>query len=295
MTRPLRLEFAGALYHVTSRGDRKSTIFRDDSDRLAWLSVLAMVCRRFNFVVHSFCQMGNHYHVVIETIDGNLARGMRQLNGDYSQYFNRRHNLVGHVLQGRYKAILVQKKSYLLELARYVVLNPIRARLVATLEEWPWSSHSYFMRAEGKPSWLETDWLLGHFGADRAAARQAYLVFVLNGRGLPSPLRDVRHQMLLGDSAFVAKYVDASDPAALDCVARIQRRSVAMPLAAYAEKYGRTVEAMARAHFTTAYTMQEIADYFRVSVRTLGRAIKQFEQFEQDDVGGSGCSASDKN
>jgi putative transposase len=116
MTRPLRLEFAGALYHVTSRGDRKNLIFRDDLDRLAWLSMLAKVCKRLNFVVHSFCQMSNHYHLLIETIDGELAAGMRQFNGAYSQYFNRRHDLVGDVLHGRYKAILVQKERYLLEM-----------------------------------------------------------------------------------------------------------------------------------------------------------------------------------
>jgi putative transposase len=105
MTRPLRLEFAGALYHVTARGDRKDVIFRTDSDRLAWLNMLAKVCERFHFVVHSYCQMNNHYHLMIETVEGDLARGMRQLNGAYSQYFNRRHDLVGHVFQGRYKAI----------------------------------------------------------------------------------------------------------------------------------------------------------------------------------------------
>ena len=100
MTRPLRLEFSGALYHVTSRGDRRGDIYRDDDDRIAWLAVLSETCSRYNFVVHAFCQMTNHYHLLIETIDGDLGRGMRQLNGAYSQYYNRRHRLVGHVFQG---------------------------------------------------------------------------------------------------------------------------------------------------------------------------------------------------
>src|SRR4051812_12351362 len=124
MTRPLRLEFSGAVYHVTSRGDRQQTIYQDDADRVAWLEILGLVCVRFNFVIHSFCQMTNHYHLVVETADGNLSQGMRQLNGRYSQHFNRRHQLVGHLFQGRYKAILVQKESYLRELIRYVALNP---------------------------------------------------------------------------------------------------------------------------------------------------------------------------
>ena len=123
MARPLRIEFAGALYHVTSRGDGRDDIFLDEEDRELWLDVLKTVCERFNWVVHAYCQMGNHYHILIETPDGNLSKGMRQLNGVYTQRFNRIHNRVGHVFQGRYKAILVQKDAYLLELSRYIVLN----------------------------------------------------------------------------------------------------------------------------------------------------------------------------
>lgn len=137
MNRPLRIEFPGALYHITSRGDRKVGVYLDDTDRAVWLQTLADVCAQSNYVVHAFCQMTNHYHLLLETIDGNLSDGMRQLNGVYSQYFNRRHDLVGHVFQGRYKAILVQKESYLLELARYIVLNPVRAKLVTDAANWP--------------------------------------------------------------------------------------------------------------------------------------------------------------
>ncbi len=120
MARPLRLEMAGGIYHVTSRGDRRGSIYLEDDDRDDWLAVLGTVCGRFNWVVHAYCQMTNHYHLLVETVDGNLSNGMRQLNGQYTQRFNRRHKLVGHLFQGRYKAILVQKEAYLLELSRYV-------------------------------------------------------------------------------------------------------------------------------------------------------------------------------
>src|SRR5471032_3016666 len=186
MTRPLRLEFAGALYHITARGDRKVDIYRDDTDRAVWLQTLADVCARFNFVVHGFCQMGNHYHLLLETMDANLAPGMRQLNGVYSQYFNRRHALVVHVFQGRYKAILVQKESYLLELGRYIVLNPVRAHVVALPEEWPWSSYRLMVSAAVAPPWLNTSWILAKFGAAHAEAVDAYRRFVLAGVGLKS-------------------------------------------------------------------------------------------------------------
>jgi putative transposase len=119
MARPLRIEFPGGLYHVTSRGDRREEIYLDDADRTNWLALFGHVCKRFNWVCHAYCLMDNHYHIVVETAEGNLSRGMRQLNGVYTQTFNRAHNRVGHVYQGRYKAILVEKESYLLELTRY--------------------------------------------------------------------------------------------------------------------------------------------------------------------------------
>jgi REP element-mobilizing transposase RayT len=130
MARPLRLEFAGALYHVTARGDRKEPIFEDDRDCQQFLLLQNEVCDTYNWICYAYCLMSNHYHLLIETADANLTKGMSQLNGVYTQNFNRRHDRVGHVFQGRYKTILGEKQSYLLELARYIVLNPVRARMV---------------------------------------------------------------------------------------------------------------------------------------------------------------------
>jgi putative transposase len=275
MTRPLRIEFAGALYHVTSRGDRRGEIYRDESDRIAWLAVLAETCYRYNFVVHSFCQMTNHYHLLVETIDGGLGQGMRQLNGAYSQYFNQRHRLVGHVFQGRYKAILVQKESYLLELARYVVLNPVRAGIVTAPELWRWSSQRYFQNGEEPPTWLETDWLLAHFGNDRVRAVSAYMEFVARGVGMRSPLREVKHQMVLGDRAFIQQHCDGLQAGDLCEMSRVQRRLGVLPLHAYEAEYPDRHEAMARAFWSTAYSMQDIAMHFKVSLRTVSRAVKK--------------------
>lgn len=136
MARPLRIELAGGLYHVSSRGDRREAIYLDDGDRQRWLTLLGEVCGRFSWRCHAYCQMTNHYHLVVETPEGNLSQGMRQLNGVYTQLVNRHHRRVGHVFQGRYKAILVEKDSYLLELARYVVLNPVRAGMVTDAGAW---------------------------------------------------------------------------------------------------------------------------------------------------------------
>ena len=141
MSRPLRLEFAGALYHVTSRGNERKPIFRNESDFSTFIEVLNDVCDRYNWVIHAYCLMTNHYHLLIETPDANLSKGMRQLNGVYTQRFNRNYQRVGHLFQGRYKSILVVKDSYLLELCRYIVLNPVRANgMVDHPSEWQWSS-----------------------------------------------------------------------------------------------------------------------------------------------------------
>ena len=163
MARQLRLELAGGLYHVTSRGDRREDIYTDDEDREKWLEILGNVCSRFNWCCHAYCQMDNHYHIVIETAEANLSKGMRQLNGVYTQYYNKQHNRVGHVYQRRYKGILVERDSYLLELSRYVVLNPIRAHMIKNIDEWKWSSYKAMIGEVPARPWLETDWILGNF------------------------------------------------------------------------------------------------------------------------------------
>jgi REP element-mobilizing transposase RayT len=143
MARPLRLESAGALYHVTVRGNERRSIFLGDEDsgRVVFLDVLGATCERFNWALHAYCLMTNHYHLLVETPDANLSKGMRQLNGVFTQFVNRTHPRVGHLFQGRFKAILVERERYLLELCRYVVLNPVRAGVVAAPGDWPWSSY----------------------------------------------------------------------------------------------------------------------------------------------------------
>ncbi|HAU1322460.1 TPA: addiction module toxin RelE, partial [Legionella pneumophila] len=141
MVRPLRIEFAGGLYHITSRGNRKEAIYLSDEDRENFLSVLGDTCLKYQWLCHSYCLMTNHYHLLIETPLGNLSKGMRYLNGVYTQKFNKSHKRIGHVLQGRYKSILVEKDSYLLELSRYIVLNPVRVGMVEKADEWSWSSY----------------------------------------------------------------------------------------------------------------------------------------------------------
>lgn len=136
MARPLRLDHAGAVWHVTSRGNERRESLRDERDRERFLELVGDIAGNLRWRVHAFVLMGNHFHLLLETPEPNLSRGMRQLNGIYSQWFNRRHRRVGHLMQDRFKAILVEKQSHLLELARYVVLNPVRAGLVQSAGQW---------------------------------------------------------------------------------------------------------------------------------------------------------------
>ncbi|MCP4428568.1 MAG: addiction module toxin RelE, partial [Chloroflexi bacterium] len=231
-------EFAGALYHVTSRGDGRDDIFLCNEDRKLWLDVLGHVCERFNWVVHAYCQMGNHYHLVTETPDGNLSKGMRQLNGVYTQRFNRTHNRVGHVFQGRYKAILVQKDAYLLQLSRYIVRNPVRARVVRTAWGWPWSNYRATAGMIKTPHWLETDWILAAFAERKQEAQSAYRQFVADGKNQPSPWEELKNQIYLGSDAFVdAMQRKMEANRRLSEIPQTQRRPVARPLNLYFEKY----------------------------------------------------------
>ena len=135
MARQLRIEYPGGVYHVTGRGNARQDVFLDNEDRQSFLDLLQKVNKRFNWLCHAYCLMDNHYHLLIETPEGNLSQGMRQVGGVYTQTFNRRHGMVGHLFQGRFKSILVEKDSHLLELCRYVVLNPVRAGMQLLVED----------------------------------------------------------------------------------------------------------------------------------------------------------------
>ncbi len=275
MTRPLRLEFPGALYHVTSRGDGREDIFRGDGDRQVFLALLGDICERFNWWAHAYCLMSNHYHLLMETPDANLSKGMRQLNGVYTQRFNTVHGRCGHVFQGRFKAIIVEKEGYLAELARYVVLNPVRAHMVDQPQDWPWSSHRATMGEVRCPGWLSRDWLLSTFGASEQAAVEGYRQWVADGIDRPGPWERLSQQVFLGSETFVER-VRSVLPRDRDLseVPREQRRPRARPLADYARLHSDRDAAMAAACASGGYTLKAIGDYFGVHYTRVSHIIR---------------------
>ncbi len=274
MARPLRLEFAGELYHVTSRGHRREAIFEDDVDRWQFLSVLADGVADFNWVFHAYCLMSNHCHLLIETPDGNLSKGMRQLNGVFTQTSNRRHRRSGHLFQGRFKAILVDADSYLLKLARYVVLNPVRAGMVREPGKWPWDSYRAMVGDEPSPDWLATDGLLGAFAKRRSDARRRYIRFVTEGKGVDSIWLHLNNQVFLGDDAFVPKSLRRKRVSDDVSVSKAQRRPPPPSLESIATRHRSRDAAIIAAHATGGYRFQQIAEPFDIHFTSVGRIVR---------------------
>ncbi|MCP5419013.1 MAG: transposase [Gammaproteobacteria bacterium] len=274
MARPLRIEFAGALYHVTSRGDRQESIYEDDTDREAFLTVLAEVVERFHWTCHAYCLMPNHYHLVIETAEANLSKGMRQMNGVYTQASNRRHGRAGHLFQGRYKGILVDKDAYLMELSRYVVLNPVRAGMVESPEEWPWSSYRAMIGKAPAPKWLAVDGLVGQFSDNRRTARRRFQRFVRDGMG-EAVWDKLRQQIYLGDESFVEKMQsNAQISGDSTSIPRFQQRPPAPSLADIAAQQDDRNAAIVAAYATGAYSYRRIAEHFGIHLATVGRIVR---------------------
>ena len=281
MARPIRIEFSGALYHVTSRGDRRESIFDDDSDRECFLEIFGQVVNHFNWICHVYCLMTNHYHLVIETPDANLSKGMRQLNGVFTQTSNRRHHRSGHLFQGRYKAILVDADAHLLELTRYVVLNPVRAGMVNHPGLWSWSSYNAVIGEALSPPWLATDDLLAQFASQRKQAIRRYDEFVMQGVDQESIWNNLNRQVFLGNDNFVLRMQEKIKANAQDVnIPKAQRRPPAPPLAEIAGAYNSRNEAIVAAYATGEYSYQEIAGFFNLHFTTIGKIVRAVKKMK---------------
>jgi REP element-mobilizing transposase RayT len=208
MARPLRIEYEGALYHITSRGNEKKEIFKNDTDRRRFLSYLQDIHQRFNIIVHAWCLMNNHYHLLMETPLANLSRSMQKLNSSYTTYYNVKHERVGHLFQGRYKAILIDKDAYLQEVSRYIHLNPVRAKVTANPEKYPWSSYRYYINAGIYPEYLKIGLILEYFSEQQEKARKRYREFVKEGLGESNPFKEISAGCILGNRRFVEEIKD---------------------------------------------------------------------------------------
>jgi len=272
MTRPLRIEYEGAEYHVTSRGNARADIFLSDDDRIMFLNVLGHVVDRFGWTCHAYCLMANHYHLMIQTPQANLSRGMRQLNGMYTQRFNRKHDRVGHVFQGRFKSIVVDKDAYLLTLSRYIVRNPVAAGMVENVSDWPWSSYQATMGEVPAPDFLDVDWLLSQFGRQAALARLAYANFV-SEKEITSPWVFLNGPDILGNDTF-RQQLQAENTEAQIGIPKRKQLLRHLPLSEIVRADRKRSDWMREAYREHGHTMQEIADYAGIHHSTVSRLIK---------------------
>jgi REP element-mobilizing transposase RayT len=210
MSRPARIEYEGAFYHVMNRGNRREAIFIDNQDRARFYEIIGSIESRYKIIIYSFVLMPNHYHLIIETPLGNLSKAIQRLNGDYALYFSRRHRSPGHLFQGRFKAMLVEKETYLLELSRYIHLNPFRAGMVKSPEKYKWSSlYEISKNSNGTlPFTLYTDWLLELFGKRKGTAARKYLEFVREGiKDMKNPGFEATGGWILGSEIWANKII----------------------------------------------------------------------------------------
>jgi len=278
MSRPLRLEFAGAVYHVTSRGNARQDIYGSDVDRREFLKVLSEVIARFNWICHGYCLMTNHYHLLIETIDPSLSQGMRQLNGRYTQSFNRSHSRVGHVFQGRYKSILVEKNSHLLELCRYIVLNPVAAGLVERPEQWQWSSYCATAFPGQSDGVVTPEWVLGQFSQYVEKARQQYRQFVADKPSGETPWNQLKGHFLGGEQFLTEMQALLEEKVEVKEVPRQQRYAVRPVLSAIFHRHNTKQQrdvGIRQACLSYGYTLKEIADHLSIHYTTVSKILKK--------------------
>ena len=294
MVRPLRLEFAGALYHITARGNARQAIFNDDHDRKVFLEFLGREVTQQGWNCYAYCLMPNHYHLLIETPEPNLSKGMRRLNGVYTQYFNRHHDRVGHLFQGRYRSIVVDRDEYLLELCRYLVLNPVRAGLVKDPGGWRWSSFPATVGLVPAPKWLDDRGVHDLFGYGVDDGRESFEKFVSDGMKCEAPWKNIRGQIYLGSQAFLERMDNLVKKRPLNDVASMQRRP-ARPLPEdvlkfVSETYGVEREVLLSRQHSQAWriaayllrrvvnlNLKEVAALFAVSSSIISRYQKEIE------------------
>jgi putative transposase len=272
MARPLRIVVPGGLYHLMARGNARQNIYLDDRDHAGFLETLARVVDRFGWLCHAYCLMSNHYHLLIETPKPNLPVGMRQLNGVYAQRFNRRHGRCGHLFQARYRSILVEKETHLLAVARYIVLNPLRAGICDDPGDYPWGSYRATAGHEPPPRFLTTDSILGQFALTRRKAQARYRAFVRAGLTMALAIRGER----VGSDPFLRDRHGHDPPLAE--IKREQIEPVRRPLDDIFSNSRNPI----RTAYGHGYALREIAEHLGCHYSTISRRLRAQELALQD-------------
>ena len=277
MSRPVRIEFPGAIYHITSKGSKGQTIFRDREDRAVFLNILDNVVSRFSWLVHSYVLMDEHFHLVVEVLEANLSKGMRQLNGVYTQHYNRRHHEDGPIFHGRFKSVLFEKNTYLLPVCRHVVLNPVRLGTPSQLNRYRWSSFRATTGTTKTPSFLHTSDLLAGFSKQDKVSRQKFREYVEDGIGCNSPLQERSNQVLLGSAKFVREMQPVLQGVKIvkrgPKQARRRRSLSALFRTVDTKARSERNELIRRAYLEYGYTLMDIGEHLGLHYTTVSKIV----------------------
>lgn len=289
MARPLRVEYEGALYHITAHSMPSEDLFLDERDRQRFLSFLADAIEVHNLICHAYCLMSNHFHLLIETPDANLSTAMRDVNGQYAQWHNVRHSRSGHLFDGRHKAFVIEKETYLLAVARYIVLNAVRAGLVAVPEDWKWSSYGATAGLTRVPGWLSVDWLLSQFSDERKKAQWHYRQFVAAGMDGTDPYKDLKNGFLLGSDQFVHEIWEKTNGTEiLKDYPRSQRivgRPTLEDIFSSVQSKKERNDAIVFARMRCGYLAAEIARYIKLDSAFVGRISRGTHSGKKSEIG----------
>jgi len=293
MARQLRIEYPGAFYHVTSRGNQKQPVFFSPWDKARFLDCLDEAHEKLDALVHSYCLMENHYHLMLETRQANLSKIMHFINTSFTIYLNKRHKRVGHLFQGRFKAVLIEAETYALELSRYIHLNPLRAGIVKRPEDHPWSSLREYLGQREPPRWLDTSFVLGLFGDDTDNARLQYAGFISSAliSNIPNPFENKNggSHSILGSKGFLERinetYLQGKAPNREFPLLRQYRkkpslekiRSEVVRRLGNEDKLSRNT-AIFLIHGNTDYKLVEIGAYFGISQAAIGMVCHRMKQ-----------------
>ncbi len=277
MSRPIRIEFPGAIYHITSRGRKGQAIFRDRADRAVFLNILDNVVSRFSWLVHSYVLMDEHFHLVVELLEANLSKGMRQLNGVYTQHYNRRHDEEGPILQGRFKSVLFEKNTFLLPVCRHVVLNPVRLGTPSQLNRYRWSSFRATTGASKPPSFLYTSDLLAGFSKRDKVSRRKFREYIEDGIDSDSPLQERSNQVLLGSAEFVREMqpILHGEKMTKRGPKQARRRRSLSALFRTVDRKARPErnDLIRRAYLHYGYTLMDIGEYLGLHYTTVSKVV----------------------
>lgn len=277
MSRPVRIEYPGAHYHVTSKGLDNQPVFADNEDRLVFLNVLEGVVARFGWLLHTYVMMDSHYHIIVECPQANLSKGMRQLNGVYTQHFNRRHQHDGPLFQGRFKSVLFEAGPYLLPLCRHLVLNPVRLGTASSAQTYRWSSHRATSGVIKTPAYLTTHKVLSCFGKREKENQKKYKDFVKDGRNETSPLNDRSNQVLLGSPKFIREMqpILNGEKLAKRGPKQIKRKRSLPVIFKNIDDKSRNErnELIRNAHIKHGYTLMEVGEFLGLHYTTVSKVV----------------------